>query len=303
MLPEIAGQKVRDFQWEPGLETVLDYYDGPRLMLQQDPSGATYLSVWTDGDADMERWLALEIGRDRLRLVLQGEIPLREALENPQSGQIIVLDQDRRGGGTTATITTPRELPQDSLPRWNARLQIPFEKALQGKTGPEQPKREAPPGSDALYIRLHQGTISRSLELGADVVLDLDQDNRVLGVDIQHVSLLDREHAAEPPLGTHLKLVDPEHEDQLQARVENESSHLRRMVAAVVNDQEALRLMARLHDRESIETKELEDSAIPLAKITAANFAQVGAHLVHVTGPGRKFVQSIRESGAVPDLP
>ena len=128
-LPDIAGQKIRNFQWETKRETVLVYYDGPRLILQQDQSGTLYLAVWNESISDQERWLILEIGRDRLRQVLQGQIPLREALENPQNGQIIVLDEDPERGGT-ATITTTAQIPQDSLPLPGAALSIQITEEL-----------------------------------------------------------------------------------------------------------------------------------------------------------------------------
>ena len=124
-LPEIPGQKIQNFQRELERETVLEYYDGPRLILQQDSAGTLHLAVWNDSSPEQERWLLLEIGRDRLIQVLQGEIPLREALENPQNGRIVVMDEDQNGQ-LTATITTLAQMPQDSLPMPGIKLSIPM---------------------------------------------------------------------------------------------------------------------------------------------------------------------------------
>ena len=123
-LTAIAGQRIGNFNWKPELETVLEYYDGPRLTLYREPSGAEYLAVWNDSQDGTERWLFIQTGRDRLRKILAGEIPLREALENPQTGFILVVDQDGNGHAS-AVITTADNLPQDSLPYRDVTLNIP----------------------------------------------------------------------------------------------------------------------------------------------------------------------------------
>ena len=44
MLPTIDGTKLPELPWESlTFEEVLDYYDGPRLMLQQADGGDIYL--------------------------------------------------------------------------------------------------------------------------------------------------------------------------------------------------------------------------------------------------------------------
>ena len=133
------------------------------------------------------------------------------------------------------------------------------------------------------------------MELTEDVTLDVDQDNRIIGIDIQHVSSLEEEYEAGTRPGQRLKLVDPEHEDQLQVRLENANQHFRRLAAEVLDDQEALRLLARFHQEGSIESTLLLDQAIPLAMLTAANFCQVGANLIYITDPGIRFVNSLKD--------
>lgn len=122
-------------------------------------------------------------------------------------------------------------------------------------------------GTDSLYIKLDPGNISHSVELSNDVTLDVDQDNRVIGIDIQNLSSQEEEHRNEIRPGQYLKLMDPGHEDRLQSRLENANQHFRRMAAGVLNDQEALRLLAQLQ--------------------------QEGAGLAYITDAGVKFTGSI----------
>ena len=128
-LQEIAGQRIQNFRWEADLKQVLEYYDGSRLVVRKDTSGTLYLDIWNDSQDGQERWLALEISRSRLRYVLSGEIGLREALQNPQNGQLMVIDEDQEGN-LTATITTLAAVPENSWPAPEAKLNIPIPEAL-----------------------------------------------------------------------------------------------------------------------------------------------------------------------------
>lgn len=42
--------------------------------------------------------------------------------------------------------------------------------------------------SDSLYIRFSSQTISHSVELDDDIIIDVADDNTVVGLDIQHAS-------------------------------------------------------------------------------------------------------------------
>ena len=127
MLPEIEGAKLHNFPWNAFvLEQVLDYYDGPRLMLQRSRAGQLYLAWWNDGDEDTDRWLYLPLSEARLHEVLSGGIPALDALNDPEDGSLLVVDIDVDTDAVAQAVsTTAAYLPQDSLPLEWVRLNIP----------------------------------------------------------------------------------------------------------------------------------------------------------------------------------
>ena len=150
-------------------------------------------------------------------------------------------------------------------------------------------------GQETLRIRLHQGQISRRVELSEDVALDLDENNRVMLISIRQARLPGELHEVKEKPGSWLKLVDPEHEDELRTRLENVNDHFHRMAAGVLNNQDALRLLADLYERKSVDLPEYREAGIPLARLTAAGFCEVGAGLVYITDSGMRFIQSLRD--------
>ena len=127
MLIQIDGTELTLPTWKmPEYEMTLDYYDGPRLVLRKDEEDI-YLTWWNDEDEATERWLYLNVTRERLREILSGEITDREALTKPENKSLIVLDIDRATGETKRVVsTTPENIPQDSLPHPDARINIPI---------------------------------------------------------------------------------------------------------------------------------------------------------------------------------
>lgn len=83
----------------------------------------------------------------------------------------------------------------------------------------------------------------------------------------------------------------------LRQRLDNANSYFRRKASEVFNDEAALRLLARLYQDIIVEIQDFDScaSAIPLAKLTAANFCEVGANSIYITEPGQRFIESIRE--------
>ena len=51
--------------------------------------------------------------------------------------------------------------------------------------------------ADSMYIRFSDEPISHSVELSPDVILDLAENDVVVGVDLQHVSALQNEGQVE----------------------------------------------------------------------------------------------------------
>ena len=127
MLPEIQGAKLRNFPWNAFvLDLVLDYYDGPRILLQRSKAGQLYLAWWNDEDDDTDRWLYLPLSEERLHEVLSGSIPALDALNNPEDGNLLVVDIDVNTDTVArAVATTAAALPQDSLPLEWVRLDMP----------------------------------------------------------------------------------------------------------------------------------------------------------------------------------
>ena len=76
MLPEIEGTVIPNPMWSGfSFDRVLDYYDGPRLLLQRSLAGQLFLAWWSDSDSSTDRWIYLPISEQRLHSVLSGKIP------------------------------------------------------------------------------------------------------------------------------------------------------------------------------------------------------------------------------------
>ena len=125
MLPHIAGEPLKSIPWKHGdfLE-ILSHYDGPRVVLQKDAFGKLYIGWWNDEDDERERWLYVGVSPSRLRMILDGNVPSREAIENPEDGYVIVCDVGFSDeGAIRATAADPARVPSKSLPSAGARLE------------------------------------------------------------------------------------------------------------------------------------------------------------------------------------
>ena len=134
MLPDVKGTTLPGPPWKAfSFERVLQYYDGPRLLIRQSSAGQLYLAWWSDADESTERWIYLPLSERRLRQILWGEIPSLDALSAPEDGHLLVLDEDLETDTVARTILTEvSELPTDSVPRAGARLNIPVPMQLNG---------------------------------------------------------------------------------------------------------------------------------------------------------------------------
>ncbi len=92
-------------------------------------------------------------------------------------------------------------------------------------------------------------------------------------------------------------LVDDSTED-LRRRLENANSHFRRKAASVLGDDDAIWLLSTLYQTSSIEIVEVDTCkyGIGLAKLTAANFCEIGANVVYITEAGQNFIKSIHDA-------
>ena len=132
MLSEVEGTQLPGLPWgEFSFNEILDYHDGPRIMLERDPTGKLYLVWWNDVDDAVERWVGLPLSKGRLHAILSDEMKPREAMENPEDGYLLVVDIDLETDTPARVVkTTAAAVPQDSLPRPEATLKIPMPAGL-----------------------------------------------------------------------------------------------------------------------------------------------------------------------------
>lgn len=132
MLPAIKGYSVtppwRGFSYGD----VLDYYDGPRLLLERGPDGQRYLVWWNDNDDAVERWICLPVSKQRAIAICSGRIPARAAMEQPEDGSsLLVVDIDLDTAAILRAVkTAAAAIPQDSLPHPEATLDILLPESL-----------------------------------------------------------------------------------------------------------------------------------------------------------------------------
>ena len=84
----------------------------------------------------------------------------------------------------------------------------------------------------------------------------------------------------------------------LRRRLDNFNRHFRRKAAAVLNDDAALRLLAAMYSNVVVETDEFDfcKHGRALAKLTAANFCEIGANSIYITESGQRFIDNINQN-------
>lgn len=89
---------------------------------------------------------------------------------------------------------------------------------------------------------------------------------------------------------------EPTH--SLQQRLDNVNAHFRRRAAAVLTDDAARGLLDILYQDGVFDLADFNagEHGVPLAKLTAANFCEIGANAICITDAGQRFVMSITES-------
>ena len=111
---------------EFSFDEVLDYYDGPRILLERDESDQLYLVWWSDADMEMERWICLPLTEARLHAIFSGQVSPRDAMENPEGDYLLAIEFDLTTDAAPQAIkTTAAAFPQDALPHPEAHLRKP----------------------------------------------------------------------------------------------------------------------------------------------------------------------------------
>ena len=81
----------------------------------------------------------------------------------------------------------------------------------------------------------------------------------------------------------------------LQQRLNNANRHFKRKAAEVFSDADAIRLLAELYESINLDTEEFDtcQHGIALAKLTAANFCEIGADVIYITEAGQRFIEAL----------
>ena len=81
----------------------------------------------------------------------------------------------------------------------------------------------------------------------------------------------------------------------IRQRLDNANRHFRRKAAEVLADEDAVRLLADLYQSVNIALDEFDtcERGFALAKLTAANFCEVGARVIYITEAGQRFIEAL----------
>jgi len=97
---------------------VLDYYDGPELLLARDQFDALHLvNFCAVTDEGREVFYSTLISRGRLEQLRKGTVTVRDIYESPEMPVFFRMEMDgREVGEINATIETHSSLPEEFLP-------------------------------------------------------------------------------------------------------------------------------------------------------------------------------------------
>ena len=93
-----------------------------------------------------------------------------------------------------------------------------------------------------------------------------------------------------------IKEVGEDEETVLRLKMANATSYFRRKAGAVLVDQVALQMMADIYEARVVEKAKFDQQGMALAKLTAANFCEIGANAIYITPAGRQFVDRIQDA-------
>ena len=81
----------------------------------------------------------------------------------------------------------------------------------------------------------------------------------------------------------------------LRQRLDNANNHFRKKAAAVFGDEDAVRLLARLYQAVIVDIADFDarKDGVSLAKLTAANFCEIGAKSIYITEAGQNFIDAL----------
>lgn len=86
--------------------------------------------------------------------------------------------------------------------------------------------------------------------------------------------------------------------ESLRQRLSNANDYFQRKASEVFNDEDALKLLAAMYKDVVIEASEFDGckNGVSMAKLTAANFCEIGANVIYITEAGQRFIEAIRDA-------
>jgi hypothetical protein len=97
----------------------LIYYDEPLLSHFQSNDNKNYLFFWVDVDDRFNRWLAVEVSKERLEAYLNEKLSLYNIIIEPKDNVIYKFDIDANQNYHNILMLSPEQIPQSYLPDKN----------------------------------------------------------------------------------------------------------------------------------------------------------------------------------------
>jgi hypothetical protein len=105
------------------LEVFLQY-DGPRLFSCLNKAKHIYLALWVDDENDIDLWMYVPISNQKLLQVRSGDISLREAFTESETGYLHIAKVAFSGEVQDFKLVKATEVNEEWLPLQNVRLNI-----------------------------------------------------------------------------------------------------------------------------------------------------------------------------------
>lgn len=98
------------------IDTVIEYYDFPRLFVCRSNLGQSYFALSTADDGDTYEWLYLAVSELRKSALLQGRLPLTSAFKAPESGYVLKVVTYEKEISPLVSYLLPEQIPVEDLP-------------------------------------------------------------------------------------------------------------------------------------------------------------------------------------------
>ena len=103
---------------------VLDFVDGPKLFSSVSTTGQIFLTLWIGEDDTDSTWLYVPVSHDRYSAIKSGNLDLRSAYLQSESGEVIYVEVNSNGLTTSKSMPTTF-IDEDWLPVAGDTLNLP----------------------------------------------------------------------------------------------------------------------------------------------------------------------------------